>query len=124
MSALHVSEWYKLCRQCPGLSVYKDAVSGGGISTGVSISAELPFLRIIGEVVMRVDSLMEESDAVQVVIRCWGSEISRPVPQKDAALVVVREFLWREAYRGVFKTVNIGTLVVKAFLHLKRSFQP
>lgn len=55
----------------------------------MSVSAELLLLRFVGEVVIRVDSLVEEPDAVQVVIRCWGSEISRFVPQKDTALVVV-----------------------------------
>lgn len=90
----------------------------------MSVPSELLLLRIVGEVVLRVDSLMKQPDAVQVMVRCWGSEISRSVSEKDTALVVVREFLRGEAYRGVFKTVSISTLGLEAFLHLKRSFQP
>lgn len=76
MSALHVSEWYKLRKQCPRRKLrHKYAVTDGGITTGMSVSAELLLLRLVGEVVFWVDCLMEESYAVQVVIHCWGSEI-------------------------------------------------
>lgn len=105
------------------LSAYKDEVSTGAVSTGVSGSPDLLLLRVVGEVVIRIDSLVEEPDAVQVVIHRWGSEIARSVPQKNTALVVVGEFLWRQAYGGIFKIFSISVIVVEAFLHLKRSFQ-
>ena len=58
------------------LSAYRDGVPNGALSTGVSGSPELLLLRVVGEVVIGIDRLVEEPDAVQVVIRRWGGEIS------------------------------------------------
>ena len=73
----------------------------------MSVSIELLLLRVVGEVIVRVDSLVEESGAVQVVICCWGCEITQSVSQEDTALVVVRELFWGEAYCGVSKVMSI-----------------
>ena len=84
-----------------------------GESTGVSISTELLLLCIVGEVIVRVDGLVEESDAVRVVICRRSCEIARSVPQEDPALVVMRQLFRGEAYCGILEAVSIGTQVVK-----------
>ena len=82
------------------------------VSTGVSVSIELLLLRVVGEVIVRVDGLVEESDAVHVVICCRGCEITQSVSQEDTALVVVRELFRGEAYCGVSKVMSICIKVV------------
>ena len=78
----------------------------------MSVSIELLLLRVVGEVIVRVDGLVEESDAVQVVICCRGCEITQSVFQEDTALVVVRELFRGEAYCGVSKVMSICIKVV------------
>ena len=84
-----------------------------GEFTSVSVSTELLLLCIVGEVILRVDGLVEESNAVQVVICRRSCEITRFVPQEDTALVVVRELFWGEAYCGILKAMSIGIQVMK-----------
>ena len=84
-----------------------------GELTGVSVSTELLLLCIVWEVIVWVDGLVEESDAVQVVIRRRSCEIARSVSQEDTALVVVRELFWGEAYCGILEAMNTGIQVVK-----------
>ena len=79
----------------------------------MSVSTELLLLRVVGEVVVRVDGLVEESDAVQVVICRRGCEITRSIPQEDTALVVAREFFVGEADCGVLKAMSICISVVR-----------
>ena len=73
----------------------------------MSVSTELLLLRVVGEVIVRIDGLVEESDAVQVVVYRRGCEIIGSVPQEDTLLVVARELFWGEAYCGIWKAMSI-----------------
>ena len=79
----------------------------------MSVSTELLLLRVVGEVVVRVDGLVEKSDAVKIVVCCWGCEITRPIPQEDTALVVARKFFVGEANCGIWAAMSICIQVVK-----------